>query len=459
MAKITVMSYKDTNAPQIVANNRTAFYGLLDVWLKDGYNKKFVKNLYTRPDRTIVLEYAAPHGYKTGHLIKLTGATNSLFNNKFRCISVTSDTMTLRLDKEDSQTYPTTDTSTTIESVVSPADWQQIYSSTTQRTYRSKNTTQSSQLYYTFKEPTNPALKTAGACCYSCDISKEFDVSTGSNLNSFFDYQKTTADGTNFYIITDINTTPLTSTSNGKAGTYLPWFAIATDTFVYFLLGNWVNTTSTYTDPTVNLDYRNHTRNASNVRLTTYYFGDFIPYNPIEYVNKTSAVFSFHQSSVDNTSRAINYFTVPCRWFQETTDLAHCYLVDSYIPQNQITPVSISSLISATGSTYSLCTTSYTPYPMLNTTGFLTSDFYVWQKSSTATNNPTTLVRGYMPFIFIGLNYYTLPQTGATMEGNPFVLEPTGNVYDELIMLHYNGSTESTSAKSTNYGWATFRLD
>lgn len=459
MAKVTVMSYKDTNAPQIVANNRTAFYGLLDVWLKDGYNQKFVRNLYSKPDRTIVLEYAAPHGYKTGHLIKITGATNSLFNKAFRCISVTADTLTLRLDKDDTATYPTTDGSTTIQSVVAPADWQQIFASTTQRTYRSKNTTASSQLYYTFKEPTNTGLKTAGACCYSCDISKEFDVGSGSNLNSVFDFQKTTADGTNFYILTDVYVAPLTNTNNGKAGTYLPWFVIATDTFVYFLLGNWVNTSTSYTDPNTNLDYRNYTRGAASIRLTTYYFGDFIPYNPVEYTNKTSAVFSYHQYNTENTTRAFNYFTVPARWFQESIDLAHCFLVDSYIPQNQITSVSISSFVSNTGTNYSLGTSAYIPYPMINTTGLITSDFFVWQKSSATANNPNTLLRGYMPFMFYSPNYYTLPQNGALMEGNPFVLEPTGNVYDELIMLHYNGSSESSSARSSASGWATFRLD
>lgn len=459
MAKITVMSYKDINAPQIVANNRTAFYGLLDVWLKDGDNQKFVRNLYTKPNRTIVVEYAAPHGYKVGHLIKITGATNSILNKSFRCISVTADTLTLRIDRTDLATYPTNDTSVSIQTVVAPADWQQVYTSGTQRTYRSKNTTESSRLYYTFKEPTNVGLKSAGACCYSCDISKEFDLPSGSNLNSIFEYQKTTLDGTNYYIVTDVYTTPLTSASNGKVGTYLPWFLIATDTFVYFILGNWINTATVHTDPNTNLDYRNYTRAAASIRTTSYYFGDFIAYNPAEYTNKTTGLFSFYKFSSENTARALNFYTVPARYYQNTTELSNCGLTDSYIPQNQATNVVVSSLVTSGGTDYSLSTAAYLPYPMINTTGMLTTEFQVWQRATTTVNNPTTLIRGYLPFMFFGLNYYVLPDNGSLLEGNPFVLEPTGDIYDELIMLHYNGSTEAPSTKSTANGWASFRLD
>ena len=459
MAKITVMSYKDTNAPQIVANNRTAFYGLLDVWLKDGYNQKFVKNLYTQPNRTIVLEYAAPHGYKTGHLIKITGATNTIFNKSFRCISVTSDTMTLRIDQTDNATYPSTDGSTSIQSVVAPADWQQIYTSSTQRTYRSKNTTQSSQLYYTFKEPTNTALKSAGACCYSCDISREFDVATGANLNSFFESQKTSTDGTNYYVVTDYYTTPLTNTGNGRAGTYLPWFLIASDTFVYFLLGNFVNTSAVYTDPNSFIDYRNWNRTGNYIRNQQYYFGDFIPYNTIEYTNKTSAVFSYYNFNTASPSLALNYFGIPERYVQETVDISHVQLVDSYIPQTQINPVSIKSFRNDVGGSCSGATTNYVPYPMINTTGFLTSEFQVYQQSNNTVNNPSTILRGYLPIFFFVLNYYSIPSNVAAVEWNPFVLEPSGSVYDELIMMSSSGQNEAPTVKISGSGFKWFRLD
>lgn len=459
MAKITVMSYKDTNAPQIIANNRTAFYGLLDVWLKDGYNKKFVKNLYTRPDRTIVLEYAAPHGYKQGHLIKLTGATNALFNNKFRCISVTADTMTLRLDKDDSQTYPTTDTSTSIESVVSPADWQQVYSSSTQRTYRSKNTTQSSQHYYTFKEPTNTALKTAGACCYSCDISKEFDVASGSSLNSYFESQKTATDGTNYYIVTDYYTTPLTNANNGKCGTWLPWFLIATDTFVFFTLGNFANTTALVTNPDQVIDYRNWQRTGSYIRTQTYCFGDFIPYNNIEYTQKTSSLFQFYKFTTSDTALSLNYYSVPERYYTSTSDYPHIYLTDSYIPQNQITEVRLKAFQNDIGNGYSGSTGNYLQYPMLNLTGFLTSDFYVYQQMSNSTNDPRTILRGYLPFMTFVFNYYTIPTSISSVEGNPFILEPSGSVYDDFIVIFTNGTSEQPSVKIYAQGFKFFKLD
>ena len=456
MAKVTVMSYRDTNAPQIVGNNRTAFYSLLDVWMKDGYNKKFVKNLYTRPDRTIVLEYAAPHGYKQGHLIKLTGATDPLFNNKFRCLSATADTLVLRLDKDDAQTYPTTDTSTAIESVVAPADWQQVYSGNTQRTYRSKNTTKSSQLYYTFKEPTNPNLKTAGACCYSVDISKEFDVATGGNLNSIFESQKSTTDGTNFYVITDYYTTPITNVNNGKCGIYLPWFVVATDTFVYFLVGARNNNTTT-TNPTFDDQFKNWNRIDSLYACHQYYFfGDFVPYNELEYTQKTSGCFSFYKYiQQTNYSDTVEIQKYPCINMDYNGSFN---ITDTYVPAGSYTSGSVRQMMTY-GTSYSGALSNYLTYPSYNITGLLCTTFYIFQQNSTAANNPNYMLRGQMPLGTYVSNSFQLFKLNS-QEGNPFILESSGNVYDEMmVMLSSNYGAQYGSQTSSGTGYSFFTLD
>ena len=467
MAKITVMSYKDTNAPQIIANNRTAIYDLMDTWLLTGYNQMFVRNLYTQPDRTIVLEYAAPHGYKTGHLIKITGATDAKFNASFRCISVTADTLILRIDQSDTSEYPLTDSSVAIQSVVAPADWNRVYSSATQRTYQSKNTTHSSQIYYTIRQPDNVPLRTTAAVCYSFDASPDFNVTTGSPLNSYLDSQKTANYGTNFYLVTDTCTLTLPTNTNGRAATWLPWFVVATDTFVYFLLGSQVYGSAVVTDPDTNASttlglrdyYRYYNSTSYSPTHMTYFFGDFEPYNPIEYVNKTTGIFNF--SRVNTTGVITSYRAMPNRTNDTSSAGNDMQLVDNYIPQRMLKKAYVGVSASNTGGSYSGGTDKLFPYPMLNVTGLLTSLFYISHETTTATNNIDNCHRGLLPSYFRYVaNYYTLPSDLRDLEGNPYFLDPTGSVYDQLIMMHSDGFSPSPGNSTTStVGWKFFYLD
>ena len=459
MAKVTVMSYKDTNAPQIIANNRTALYDLLDTWMTTGYNQKFVRNLYTQPDRTIVLEYSEPHGYKTGHLLKITGATDPKFNAKFRCIKVTADTVTLRIDQADTSTYPLTDASSAIQSVVSPADWNKVYTSATQRTYQSKNTTTSSQVFWTVRQPDNVALRTTGAVCYSVDISPLFDTATGTPLNSYLDSQKTSTYGTNYYILSDFAAYALPTTTNGRAGTWLPWFVVATDTFVYFMLGAEVYSNGIITDPNTDgstvLGYRDYYRyyNSSTYaqKHMSYFIGDIEAYNPIEYTNKTSVIFSF--TKVSTTGVCTNYRAMPARSNTTSDSGNDMYLIDAYLPQGSIKKVHLGASGTNVGGTFSGGTDKYFPYPMLNVTGLLTSLFYVSHETTTATNNIDNCHRGLLPNCFrYVMNYYTLPNDLRDVEGNPFILEPTGSVYDQLIVIFSDGFTTSPGNSVTSTG-------
>lgn len=468
MAQVTVLSYKDVGAPQIIANNRTALYGLMDSWMVTGYNQKFVRSLFAKPDRSIVLEYAEPHGYKTGHLLKVTGATNPVFNKKFRVVSVTSDTVTLRQDKEDTDTFPSTDASLAIQTCVAPADWEKVYSGATQRTYRSKaDNTRSSGLYYTFKEPMHKDLKTKGACCYSVDISKGFDIASGAPLNSVFDAQKSTTFGTNYYVVTDTNTAILTTITNGRCGTWLPWFVIATDTFVYFTVGAQVHSNSLITDPNADTNtqgYRDYFRSQTSttyaVKTLTYFFGDFVPKNTIEYLNKTSAVFNFSYMET-NGSISLNLYNTPSRNNYDTVYNKDTGLVDTYMPQGQITNSYIYAINTLTGGVYSGGTDKYTPYPMINSTGLILSNFCVFQFTGTTVNNINHILRGTLPefLVYVG-NYYTLPSYPRDLEGNPFILEPTGDIYDDFLMLHFDGSSNTTNISFTSStGWKFFKLD
>ena len=476
MAKITVMSYKDAGAPQVIANDRRAFYTLLDTWLIQGYNNQVVSRLTCdKQAKTITLQFETDHLYKEGQLLLIQGATYQGFNKPFRIVQTVNRIVTLRIDKEDLEDYPEVDENVlSITTKVAPANWEPVFSSSTQRSYRSRaDFDRSSKLFYTFKQPVNPLLVSAGAVCYSVDISKNLDTATGTPLDSVFLSTRSETDGSNFYVLTDVYTTPITNVNNGKGDTMLPWFCIASDTFVYFMLGGYTDRSTTIgtADPSTFLShYRNYPRSKGYyTTLQQYYFGDIEAFHPQEYINQTSAVYSFYHYKQDVlTSVEIQmYMRYPSYSYTSLNAAYSGWFVDTFVPSN--TPnMFLSSTSSILNTHYSYASGhGYSPLPFnqQNLEGVFEAPFYAVQTNDVSWANELkrqyTVVRGILPFGVYISNALMGFLNMQTQEFVPLRFIPKDPLNDDWYVVGLGNTRPHEFVLDTNLdiGFSVFKLD
>lgn len=243
-----MMSYLDTDAPQYMFGSRQSFYEFLDKVLTEGYNTQPVLSLTLEElegERVIKLSYEAEHGYRVGQLVKISGADSSEFEGIFRIVRIDKNTELYLGNLDDTVEYPET-SSGSIVSKVSPLDWELVYSTQNQRSYRSKMSN-SSRNVITFKYPRHKTLQRTNSCVvHEVSVSRDIDLSNGSEFDSHtshLDYTNKSSNdnkpyGALYFIQHGHSYSNITYDVTPSNTTRVPWYFIGDGRIFYFISTN-----------------------------------------------------------------------------------------------------------------------------------------------------------------------------------------------------------------------------
>lgn len=119
----TVHIYKSTDAgAPAVSGEVDKLRALLQAILVDGYNTKTIT--ITRSGTTATANSTA-HGYVTGHVLDISGASQSDYNGQFKITRIDADNFSYTVANS-----PTTPATGTISAIVAPMGWTQPYTGT-----------------------------------------------------------------------------------------------------------------------------------------------------------------------------------------------------------------------------------------------------------------------------------------------------------------------------------------
>lgn len=119
----TVHIYKSTDAgAPAVSGEVDKLRALLQAILVDGYNTKTIT--ITRSGATATANSTA-HGYVTGHVLDISGASQSDYNGQFKITRIDADNFSYTVANS-----PTTPATGTISAIVAPMGWTQPYTGT-----------------------------------------------------------------------------------------------------------------------------------------------------------------------------------------------------------------------------------------------------------------------------------------------------------------------------------------
>lgn len=238
------MSYLDKGAPDLVLGSRASLFAFLDTVLTIGYNKLPVTSIVkstVEGNQVLTVTYSTDHGYQLGQLITIEGATEALFNTQWRVSSKpTPQTLTLEI-LDQSVVYPNNSTGT-VTSIVSPLDWEIAYTSSTQRSYRSK-LEYSSKNVLTIIPPRHKKVTSTYTLMHEVQVSKNIGTD-GSLIDSYTsgsDYLSTAANDNNpfgaFYLTQHLGSngysfnSPITANNTAR----VPWYFIGDGRIFYFI--------------------------------------------------------------------------------------------------------------------------------------------------------------------------------------------------------------------------------
>lgn len=410
MSTCRVMCHSDVGAPSLLSYKRDGLYQFLDVIMLEGYNNKYVNNI-VRNGREVTLNYAEVHGYRVGQLLTIKESSIDNFNgNLYRVITVPTNTsLTIYLKDDDFDSYPEMSTETTMQSKVAPLNWEKVYESSTQRSFRSRRD-DSSKIIATFKKPTfepsSERLKTTNAICYEVDFSKDVDTETGSTVDSCFLGRKTQYGHSCQYWITATNSDDLASAGTWSNDTLrAPWTIIGDDKMVYVM-------TYPFTDGVYEQGYYRQFDPPSAwgqpYRYTKMYaFGDYDAIDPQEYLTGSSFYFRFYYFAAQGNQEA--QLTSPQHnpFLQiGSTWSWYDYYYDNFDPTGSLA----GARIAAGGTTawdsygYSCNYFLWNAYPERVAGGIVYTNYYAYNNSpSTAVNSPNCFLKGTFPYIRCGL--------------------------------------------------------
>lgn len=123
----------DTGAPNTLTNAAGTLIGVFDAVLVNGYNSKTVT--ITRSGSTATANCTS-HGYRTGQIIKHSGAGQSEYNIEARVTVTDANNYTFAVSGS-----PTTPATGTITAIVAPVGWTKAFSGTNLAVYRTKSGT------------------------------------------------------------------------------------------------------------------------------------------------------------------------------------------------------------------------------------------------------------------------------------------------------------------------------
>ena len=431
MAKIRVMSYLDTGAPQYPASQRDAIMALLKVLNTTTYNTTYPTSIVVDSNsKTLSISYSTPHGYTEGHLLTIANTTSSAFqSDSYRVISTpSSTTLTCKIDNYGTVTYPASDNSGTMSTRHKPLDWEIVFNSATQYSIRSKDLT-STRNVLTIKEPAAARLKFnvtqySAPACVALNISESVDPSTGV-INNSYTAQHDSGGAEAFYWSSyNYNFASSSYTPSAAAITandhLLPWYIVGDDRFFYLMI-------SDYTDSAA-LRYRNATRSSSAYRLTKVFaFGDPQFLGDPNFVDKGGTIFTaMYKPGGTNNPSYTSDFSTP-NLFTENFD--YSYLPSNFsagaffvrpldLTGNSVIPLSLSTIqFPNTSTSYNFSTVNlYMQYPHVSTRGLIFFPYYT-RVHTVSSSNSFNYYRSLLPWArFCPINITNLIQNWVQLD-------------------------------------------
>lgn len=450
------MCHTDVGAPIYYGYKRDAIYDFMDTVFITGYNELFALN-YSREGRILTLNYAAPHGYKVGQLLAINGATYSALNKNHRVIEVPStNALKIYIKDDNFASYPESSSETTMQTKVAPFNWEKVYESSTQRSYRSR-LANSSKIVFTIKQPTYNTTKfiTEGAIAYEVDFSKDVDPATGSPIDSCFAGDKTAFGHTARYWVVTTNSDDIFNSMNYStvSQTPAPWSMVGDESMVYFIscpfegYNEWNNKNSYY---------RQYDTYTGQTRFSKCYaFGDIEAENTDEYTVGSSFYFKMYYARVGSyegsiTSPENNPFIRHGSWSWWDA------FFSAYDPTGTSVSARMTTIASAAESGYNYSGSGFlwNAYPQRVSGGFTYYDYMAYSDGPSAGRNATNC------FYKGKWKYVKFCDTNLTNIGNPGVVHnmvhPTNIPYKFLFTVN---NSSNTWTDLNNQGYYTFELD
>lgn len=402
MSNCRRMSHMDAGAPVMYGYKRGSLYEFLDTVFLTGYNEKFVTG-YTRVDREVILQYAAPHGYVEGQLIELSGSSFPAFNINYRVTEVPSSNI-LKIYIKDASfaSYPESSSEPTLKTKVAPLGWEKVYGSPTQRSYRSR-ATKSSKVVVTFKQPTySPTIfVTTSAHCYEMDISKDIDPLSGSTIDSCLASQKATSGHSAQYFVISTQSDNLAATPAAwdHPTHRVAWTIVGDEKMVYIVNTPYVD--SIYENGTYrqyNIDFQTSCYRQSKMTA----FGDIEAIDEAEYLTGSSFYFNFYyflttsQLAGNIANSAQNPFIRPGSWSW------YNYFFTAYDPTGTIASARIQTIGGMGVGSYGNCSASqdnYIAYPQRITGGLTYYDYLAYANGTAIANTNSIFLKGFFKYI------------------------------------------------------------
>lgn len=274
-----MMSYLDTDAPQYMFGSRQSFYEFLDKVLTEGYNTQPVLSLTLQElegERVIKLSYETEHGYRVGQLIKISGSNSEELNGIFRVVRTDKITELYLGNLDNSVQYPQEATGS-IVSKVSPLDWEIVYSTQNQRSYRSKMPN-SSRNILSFRYPRHKILQRTNSCIvHEISVSRDIDLLNGLDIDSHtssLDYTNKSVNDNNpygalYFVQHGHNYSNITYDITPSNTARVPWYIIGDGRIFYF-----ISTNGTSDNPIEDQGYVNYNRTQTYAYRYSFVFGD-----------------------------------------------------------------------------------------------------------------------------------------------------------------------------------------
>ena len=373
-----MMSYFDAGAPQYMYGSRQSFYEFLDTVLTQGFNTQAVSSLTLleeegkEPVLKLLYNPDNGHGYRVGHLLELKGAVEPVFNTTWRVISVPSS-YELHLRILDTSLEIPSKATGSIITKVAPLDWEVVYSTTNQRSYRSKMLN-SSRNVVTFKKPRHKALNNANSpVVHEIHVSKEIDLTTGEGLDSYTSQADHLLNPANdnkpfstfyFYQHTSTNLNTVVTAGNTSR---VPWYVIG-DGRIFYIIYYHGDTSN----PLENSSNINYNRDDSKTAIRySFIFGDPNSLDENDIYSGNGTIFSTHK-----VNSSLNLERISSTGSFNRTDLPF-YFLKSYEASINLEQIYMGSIYTIT-SVHNFNGGSYSAqYPHKITGGFIYHPYYL----------------------------------------------------------------------------------
>lgn len=277
MSKIRVRSYLDGNAPQFNAAEKNGIIPFFKAMFEQesygnvtpiGFQLDLVNN-------QIIFEFDSDPGYSAGNLIQIIGSgLRSFTEDYFRVVSTDGLRLFIKYDFNILDQIPTDFDVSKIIIRHAPMDWEVLYSTDTQFSFRSKSDRSSKQVI-TAKRPQKESYDTSTYIYTTmAHVSKGVNTETGEIIEDWFqkrinEIPDNTESPYQIRVASNYRNNTAVLALNNTTTKYA-WHLVGDDRFFYLILSD------SHNEGNNNFDYINFNRNPGNAdtRRSVYMFGD-----------------------------------------------------------------------------------------------------------------------------------------------------------------------------------------